>query len=48
MFRVAYGRKKGDVKVYKLKKYTIRGLVFEICNNMENLSEAVSNAYIYF
>ncbi|KAG0598711.1 hypothetical protein M758_12G095300 [Ceratodon purpureus] len=45
--RVAYGRKKGGVKVYELTKFPVRGLVFEICNSMEDLSEAVSNACIY-
>lgn len=45
--RVPYGRKKGGVKVYEIMKFPVRGLVFEICNCMEALSEAVSNACIY-
>jgi GDP-L-galactose phosphorylase len=45
--RVPYGRKKGGVKVYELSKYPVRGLVFEMCNSMEDLSIAVANACIY-
>lgn len=45
--RIPYGRKKGGVKVYELTEFPVRGLVFEICNSMEDLSEAVANACIY-
>lgn len=45
--RVPYGRKKGGVKVYELSKFPVRGLVFEMCNSMEDLSIAVANACIY-
>lgn len=45
--RVAYGRKKGGVKVYELSKFPVRGLVFEMCNSIEDLSVAVANACVY-
>lgn len=45
--RVPYGRKKGGVKVYELTKFPVRGLVFELGNSMEDLSEAVANACIH-
>jgi len=45
--RVPYGRKKGGVKVYELSKFPVRGLVFEICNGIEDLSVAVANACDY-
>lgn len=33
--------------MYELTEFPVRGLVFEICNSMEDLSEAVANACIY-
>jgi GDP-L-galactose phosphorylase len=45
--RVSYGRKKSGVKVYELTKFPVRGLVFEMCNSMVDLSIAVANACIY-
>lgn len=45
--RLPYGRKKGGVKVYELSKFPVRGLVFEMCNSIEDLSIAVANACIY-
>lgn len=45
--RVPYGRKKGGVKVYELSKFPVRGLVFEKCNGIEDLSVAVANACVY-
>jgi len=45
--RVSYGRKKGGVKVYELSKFPVRGLVFEMCNSIEDLSVAVANACVF-
>ena len=35
------------MRVYELSNFPVRGLVFELCNSMEDLAEAVSNACIY-
>jgi len=35
------------VKVYELSKFPVRGLVFEKCNSLEDLSVAVANACVY-
>lgn len=35
------------MKVYELSKFPVRGLVFEMSNNIEDLSVAVANACVY-
>lgn len=45
--RIPYGRKKGGVKLHELSKFPVRGLVFEMCSSMEDLSQAVAKACIH-
>lgn len=35
------------MKAYELTKFPVRGLVFEICNSLDDLAEAVANSCIY-
>lgn len=45
--RISYGRRKGGVKVYELIKFPVKGLVFEMCTSLEDLSLAVGKACIF-
>lgn len=45
--RICYGRKKGGVKLSELSQFPVRGLVFERCKSLQDLSEAVAKACIF-
>jgi len=45
--RAPWKSEKGGVKISELCNYPVRGLVFEGCNTLENLSNAVGSACIY-